>query len=354
MGYITVNSFYRSLNGRNLRVFFSSCEYDFRLIDFGHEQVFKNRTTYTCVCIIEKRKGLIKYSNTISTNLKKLKNHDFINIEYNILNDIDGWLLDDYNARLNIHKLENSGTKLEDYANIRNGFATLRNKIYIIQPYREDETYFYFLKADKEFKVEKTICRKAIKPNVLKSENEIEGKIEYLIFPYLTDNDKISIIDEEDFKNNFNEAYNYLKLFKKDLKERDNGNKKYEKWYAFGRNQALTIIGDKLLFPYISNSPYFVYTDKKDLLFYNGYAIIEDNKEKLLLLKTILTSDIFWYYIKIKSKPYSSGYYSLAKNYIKQFTIPNLSTEEKNKLMGYKRKSSINKFLMEKYGLGNL
>ena len=98
--------------------------------------------------------------------------------------------------------------------------------------------------------------------------------MEYLIFPYMIDNKKISIISEENFKNNFNKAYTYLSFFKEELSKRDNGNKKYEKWYAFGRNQALTINGDKLLFPCISNSPYFVYTDIKDLLFYNGYAII--------------------------------------------------------------------------------
>lgn len=351
LGYITVNSFYKSLNGRNLRSFFSSKKYHFRLIDFGHEQVFKKRTTYTCVCVIQKKKGFIEYNNTVSTNLYKLKDKDFIKIEYKGLNDLEGWLLDEYNTRLNILKLENSGDKLEDYVNIRNGFATLRNKIYIIQPSRNDDVYFYFSKADKEFKVEKAICREAIKPNILKHENEIEEKIEYLIFPYLIDNGKITIISEGDLKKNFNATYKYLTFFKKDLKERDNGNKEYEKWYAFGRNQALTIHGDKLLFPYISNNPYFVYTDKKDLLFYNGYAIIDDDKDKLLFLKTILTSDIFWYYIKIKSKPYSSGYYSLAKNYIKQFTIPELSIEEKNKLISYKRKSSVNKFLLDKYGL---
>ena len=37
LGYITVNSFYRSLNGRNLRNFFSKNEFLFKLIDFGHE-----------------------------------------------------------------------------------------------------------------------------------------------------------------------------------------------------------------------------------------------------------------------------------------------------------------------------
>ena len=84
--------------------------------------------------------------------------------------------------------------------------------IYIYNPAtKEDNKYFYFSKIDKEFKVEKSICRKAIKPNILKNESDIEEN-GISIFPYMTDNKKISIISEENFKNNFNKAYTYLLL----------------------------------------------------------------------------------------------------------------------------------------------
>lgn len=351
LGYITVNSFYRSLNGRNLRSFFSENKYNFKLVDFGNEQVFKGRITYTCVCVIENNEGVISYTNTNSSRLNNLSDNDFLVIDYNSLNDYDGWLLDDYNTTIDINKLENSGDRLDDFVNIKNGFATLRNKIYLFTPKSEDEVYFYFSKNEKEYKVEKDVCRQAIKPNILKCEKEIEEKIEYLIFPYHTDNDKLSVFEESFFSDFYTEAYNYLKEHKSELAKRDNGNKKYEKWYAFGRNQALMVRGQKLLFPYLSNKPYFVYTDNEDLLFYNGYAMIDDDKEKLTLLQVILNSDIFWYYIKTTSKPYSSGYYSFAKNYVKHFTIPNFTKSEQKKLMGYKKKSSINKFLTNKYGL---
>lgn len=354
LGYITVNSFYRSLNGRNLRAFFSENQYNFKLVDFGNEQVFKKRITYTCICIIQNRKGHISYTNTISAKLNRLSNNEFLKIKYNSLNDYDGWLLDDYTTTLNINKLENSGEKLENLVDIKNGFATLRNKIYLLNPNSQDENYFYFSKKGKEYKVEKGICRKAVKPNILKKEEDIEEKIEYLIFPYHTENDELTIFEESFFSKTYVQAYKYLEEHKSELAKRDNGNKKYKKWYAFGRNQALMLKGKKLLFPYLSNQPYFVYTDSEDLLFYNGYAIIDNDKEKLYLLQVILNSDIFWYYIKIRSKPYSSGYYSFAKNYIKFFTIPTFTNKEKKRLLNYKSKSRINYFLMKKYGLKNI
>ncbi len=159
------------------------------------------------------------------------------------------------------------------------------------------------------------------------------------------ENEKLKIFDESFFSSTFIEAYRYLEDHKQELAKRDNGNKEYEKWFAFGINQALMLKGQKLLFPYLSNKPYFVYTDNEDLLFYNGYAVIDNDKEKLCLLQVILNSDIFWYYVKVKSKPYSSGYYSFAKNYIKFFTIPSFTNKEKE--------ASINKFLAAKYGLVN-
>lgn len=56
LGYITVNTFYKSLNGRALRNYFSAKKYSFKIIDFGSEQIFNNRLTYTCICLIEKKK----------------------------------------------------------------------------------------------------------------------------------------------------------------------------------------------------------------------------------------------------------------------------------------------------------
>ena len=58
LGYITVNTFYKSLNGRSIRSYFSKNNYDLSIIDFGDEQLFKTRSTYTCICLIGKSQSL--------------------------------------------------------------------------------------------------------------------------------------------------------------------------------------------------------------------------------------------------------------------------------------------------------
>lgn len=366
LGYITVNNFYRSLNGRALRNYFSSNSFKFKLIDFGSEQVFKSRLTYTCICEITKSTGNLSYTSSTPKKIDVLTDSDFIDFDYSNLNDFDGWQLEDVKTQLAIARLENSGTKLGDLFNIRNGFATLRNKIYLFKPTYEDDDFYYFEKNSISYKVERDICRDAIKPNILKNEDDVATFNEKLIFPYTlieeTDGDlfqqqtnrSVKVISEEVFRINFPWAYNYLDDNREELAKRDRGQRDYETWFAYGRSQALNIPGLKLLFPYISDKPYFVYTNNEELLFYNGYAVVSDCEEDLMLIQKILKTDVFWYYIKHTSKPYSRNYYALAKNYIKNFSIPEFTITEREKFMKLKRKSTINKFLFKKYNITNI
>ncbi len=229
----------------------------------------------------------------------------------------------------------------------------------MFKPTRESEDFYFLEKGGKKFKIEKGICRNAIKPNTLKSESEIEKSTEKLIFPYLVVNGEVDlfekviktlkIIDEDVFKKSYPNAYEYLLFHKHELSKRDKGEGDYETWYAFGRNQALTLHGYKLLFPYISSNPCFVFTEDKDFLFYNGYAILSESIIELKILQKILMSKIFWYYIKYTSKPYSGKFFSLAKNYVKNFGICDLTEQEKEKLLYLKDSNEIDYFLMSKY-----
>ncbi len=64
-----------------------------------------------------------------------------------------------------------------------------------------------------------------------------------------------------------------------------------------------------------------------------------------------MESSIFWYYIKTTSKPYSSDYYSLNGNYIKNFGVCSLTDKEKKFLIDESDQSLLNSFFEEKYEL---
>ena len=57
LGYITVNSFYKSVNARGLRKYLQEKKYEVSIIDFGHEKIFEDKSAYTCICLISKRKS---------------------------------------------------------------------------------------------------------------------------------------------------------------------------------------------------------------------------------------------------------------------------------------------------------
>lgn len=352
VGYITVNNFYRSLNGRAFRSYMSEHLYDFKMIDFGAEQVFKGRSTYTCICLIRKTNGFLHYCKAQSSELDKICNKDYIRFQYANLSDYNGWLLQDQNIARNIIKIESTGRSLGDVFNIRNGFATLKNDVYILNIIDENDS-FYFTKTKDGliFKIEKSICRDAIKPNTLKSEKELSSKLEKLLFPYDIVDNVVKLMDEGLLKKKFPCAYEYLLSYKAILADRDKGNRTYENWYAFGRSQALNVVGYKLLFPYIAEYPHFVLSSQESLLFYNGYALVSNSLIELRIVQKILRSKVFWYYIKHTSKPYGSDYFALAKNYVKNFGIIELSDLQKQCLLSLKSEEKINQYLMGLYGV---
>lgn len=346
LGYITMNSFFKSLNGRALREYFQKKQIPLQILDFAGEQVFKSKSTYTCICFIQNKKSnKIEYTELKTSELDK--SHNLTSIEYKNLEAHSGWNLKSIDI---INQIENTGKPFKELFTTRHGIATLRNKIYIFKPIEEDKNYFY-LQNGSLYKIEKKICKDIVNPNKLKNQSDFNSIKEKIIFPY-TKEEKPKLLKEKILKTKYPFAYKYLSEKKDILAERDKGEGNYENWYAFGRTQSLEKTKNKLFFPKIANKPpnCVIRTDN-DLYYYNGQAIISKDKKELEFIKVILESDIFWFYIVKTSKPYNSNYYSLNGGYINNFGIPEFTESEKKKLLSYKRKSSINKMIAKKYGI---
>lgn len=365
LGYITMSSFSRSLNGIGVRKYIQDNMYAFKYIDFGSIQIFHGRRTYTCICIISKKKDSgIYYTKSSPDGIFNLTSKSFKLIPYANLNIKKGWILEDSIIESTLKKIEKTGSSLDSIVEIKNGIATLRNNIYVFKPINETNEYYEFYEKDEKVRIEKEICRNIIKPSILKSEDEIESLMEKIIFPYVTIssnqaslfknnqvNKEIIPMEEEYFKQNFPLAYTYLYGHKQELSKRDKGNRIYKKWFIYGRSQGLTLYGYKLLFPYISDKPYFVYSDEKDLFYYNGFSILSKNPNQLKILKKILQSKLFWFYVKHISRPYENNYYSLGKRYIRNFGVYNFSEKDQKWIDKQSDQSLIDSFLCEKYDI---
>ena len=161
LGYITVNTFYKSLNGRGVRSYFSKNKFDLTIIDFRGEQLFKNRSTYTCICFISKlESSTIKYVKSKSYEINSIKKSNYISILYSDLNDFDGWFLIDKKTKKIIKKIESTGKKLGSKFEIRNGFATLKNNIYVFLLLRKQKIFISLLKINKNIKLKKAFVER--------------------------------------------------------------------------------------------------------------------------------------------------------------------------------------------------
>lgn len=346
LGFITMNSFFKSLNGRALRDYFQRKELAISIIDFGSEQVFKSKNTYTCICFIEnKKQQFISYTESVTKKLGgKLT---FSKIKYNILDSKKGWNLKDNKT---ISKIESTGIPFGELYQTRHGIATLKNDIYIFRPVDEDDNFFY-LQNGNLYKIEKGICKDIVNSNKLSREVSLNSLKEKVIFPY-DQQEKPKLFDEKLMKGNFPEAYKYLQNKRKILAGRDKGKGNYENWFAFGRNQSLEKIKNKMFFPkYSDRTPNFIINSDDDLLFYNGLAVVGSSETEMEIIKKIMESSIFWYYIKTTSKPYTSDYYSLNGNYIKNFGVCELTENEKKFLIEETDQNILNEFFEDKYEL---
>lgn len=347
LGYITMNTFFKSLNGRALRKYFEDNQTSIRIIDFGTNQIFKSKSTYTCICFLEKvAQNFVEYYKSESKELPNNRNL-FSIINFNNLDAKKGWNL---NKNEIISRIESVGNPFGKLFKTRHGIATLRNDLFIFKPAAEDDDFFYLQNGDL-YPIEKGICRDILNSNKLSRNIDFNEAKEKVIFPYDTEN-RPKALKEEFLKNEFPEAYKYFCKKKKELAKRDKGKGEYEKWFAFGRTQSLEKVGNKLFFPkYSDQTPNYLLSNDIDLLFYNGQAVIGHSEEEMLFVKKIMESRLFWYYIKTTSKPYSSNYYSLNGNYINNFGVCDFTNNEIDFILNEDNKDVLDAFFEERYNV---
>lgn len=354
LGYITVNNFYRSVNGRALRHYFSSRGLEVCIVDFGAEQVFQGRSTYTCLCFVKNvDDGSVHYTNSESSRLKELQEENFEIFDYNNLEGKEGWALLPKRQQIFISRIRETGIPLGKYVAIRNGFATLRNDVYLFVPTNEDERYYYFNSEKGEVQVEREICRNAVKGNILRCKEDIEVNMEKLIFPYkIGERNVVSPIEEEEMRMCYPYAYRYLEN-KRGILEKRSKSEKIKPWYLYGRTQAMNVKGYKLLFPYIADKPYFILSEDRELMFYNGYCIIDESIKKLRFLQKLLSTGMFWRYIELTSKPYGGNFYALAKNYVKTFGVAEMTENQEQEFMAM-TDDEAERFVERLYGVEDI
>lgn len=345
LGYISPNTFLQSVNGRGLRNYLRDSRVSISIINFKETQNFPGVTHYTCIVFVnaDGKKCNVDYALNKEPDLG---NCSYTHYEISDYANNQEWRLGNIEIDRLVHKIEHQPRKLGDFG-IRNGLATLCNDIYFFRCDFEDSDFYYRTFHGVSYRIEKDICIDVAKPNIMRNGRDLIEKGEKAIFPYK----KGKIIEEDALQNKYPYAYHFLLEYKDRLQRRDKGKtSSYPAWYAYGRTQGMNNTGLKLLIPYMADRGVAIISENQELLFYCGYAVFAEDTITLKLLKNLIESDVFLFYIRMTSKPYSKGFMALAKNYIKNFGIPILSDEQKRDLLSL-QSDKREKYIASLYGV---
>ena len=351
LGYISSNSFFTSLAGKNLRKWLQENRYVRRILDFKHLVLF-DATSYTCVAFLDRKKKTgIEYGYV--TKYEDLQNLNAVNFDLNpyVKLNYNKWRLLKTNERKIIEKIESTGRPLGEISDIRSGIATLKDKIYFL-PY-SDEEYIEKVYEGKKYIIENSITKNIIKIPNIEDKPERARPTNKIVFPYKKVNGRYELLPEEELKNEYPGCYQYLCATKDILAKRDKGKQSYKAWYSYGRVQGFEVDDKKLLTPTFSSEPRFRCDVDGDSFFCNGYAI-HNAIMPLKVIQKILNSTIMSYYISKTSVFVEGGYCCFQKNFIERFGIPDLTDSEMRYIEKITDSNKLDALLATKYGINVL
>lgn len=375
LGYITPNNYFTSLAGEALRRYFQNQKCVTRIFDFSHKKVF-DAQTYTAITFLNK-----KLNKAISYDrIKKDYNPEFFLANAkgspNYLENLNPkkWRLLKTDEQQNIKTIETIGTPIGKLFDICVGIATLKDDVFFIDGSKKKNGFFIKSSENGTFEIEQEIVKSVYKISDFKTQEETEQNTRKIIFPYLINNGVANPIAENEFKKKFPKCYDYLLSEKEILLARDKGKVKFEPFYVWGRTQGLTKTGKKILNPTFSQHPRFLLVEEEDAYFTNGYGFyFKEQKnnglftnpvnpickvENIDVVQKILNSIVMDYYVSRTSVAIEGGYPCYQKNFIQNFTIPELTEMEIQLIRNLTSRQEIDEFLIEKYQLnlfaGNL
>ena len=352
--YIIPNKFMKIGSGKKLRELIAKNRHLELLIDFNYQQIFEDKTTYTCIILISKGEmENFEYNYIQNYEMWKLNNIKENNIKINS-NEInsDIWILStDLEKMASLKKLFSNSLLLSQIATPFNGVQTSLNSLYVIKGKEVksiDENYLEFEKENKVYKMERSIVKRYFQPTTKTEKNvktyDLLLTDKYIIFPYDQNGNLIKLDEYEKFKEYVNDFYDEIvpKQVSGKKQGRDVPNSTKDSWYQFGRTQALTEFNnqEKLIVGVMSKEPMFMY-DNNNLVIqsggtagYCGIKINNDSKYNLFFLQAYLSHPLMTNVMECMGSDFEGGFYSRGTQVLNKLPIIDIdfSNETENNI----------------------
>jgi hypothetical protein len=258
LGYIIPSKFTKVGAGKKLREELSSKGYLHSIVSFGANQVFADKTTYTCLLILNKKpQTTFQYAEVKSLKSWKVREPNTVKYATKNTSQLDNevWVLVPPDLTNVYTKISAQSVKLVDLVgegNIFNGIQTSANEIYIFIPTKEDTKHYYFTKKNVDYKIEKAITKPYFQTS--SGEDNLNTYRTFkpnarVIYPYENTKKGVEIIPLTTIQKKYPLAFDYFQKHKAILNnpKRDIKPEPATKneWHRFGRQQGLNILGKK-------------------------------------------------------------------------------------------------------------
>lgn len=343
LGYIVPHKFMLIKAGEKLRKILSDKKCVDEIIHFGTEQVFKGKSTYTCLIFLEGSKqktfeiGFVKdikkYYATNHVAMQKFPIGYLSTAQWSFLSEDIIKILRD---------VEDKCQSLDTMADIFVGLQTSADTIYIIKEDTMKDGFVYFTDCRGNSQcVEETILKPCIYDIHLEKYADIQENMK-IIFPYHTEGNKQKLYTLDEMASKFPKTLAYLETFKSDLCKRSVKGINDENWYQFGRAQSLKrFFGEEhLIWSVLSTQGNYVY-DNRSVCFTGGgngpfYGLEKKKgtKESIYYIQALLNHWLLEHVVKSKASTFRGDYYSHGKQYIAKLPIYHIdfsNLEEKEK-----------------------
>ncbi len=371
-GYIVPSKFTKVGAGKKLRELLIANKSVEQIISFGANQVFHNKTTYTCLLILknDKQKELnylevdsLKNWKTRKINKEHLDSITFEELKKNDWILVPSILKPVFNA---INKQSETLEKLIGSDNIYNGIQTSANNIYIHSKTKEDKKYIYFSKDGIDWKVEKVLTRPYYKTSSgddnLNTYRPFSPNT-FVIYPYLKTKKGIQFVEIDKLKTNYPNLFSFLNHYKSKL---DNSKRDIKptpetenEWYRFGRHQSLDKcdVPAKIIVGVLAQGNKYAIDYFGTLISSGGtagYCMItlpDDFAYSIYYIQALLNSKYLEWFSALIGEVFRGGYIARGTKVLKKLPIRIIDFDNKKEKAIHDKITSIQKELIGIQGL---
>lgn len=353
LGYIVPSKFMKVGAAKELRTLIANNTYLKTIISFGAHQVFADKSTYTCIIVLEKKKHEnFKYSEVsdfIGWRVRNINAYKFCYRPSNIIN-AGTWVLCT-DEHLPLLKAVTTHTKPlgvivgEDY--IFNGIQTSANKVYVFVPISETRTTYIFKAFDgNEYEVEKAVTKPYFKTtqgaDAMSTYRTFKPNAR-VFFPYKKDSDgNLQLIPLTSIQRHYPLFYAFLMVAKPELNKtsRDIQPKPTtaDEWHRYGRHQSLEAceVKEKMIVGVLAQADKYAIDNNGTLVSSGGTAgyclvsVPSDCQYSIYYIQAILGSIQGEWLASLYGEIFRGGYIARGTKVLKQIPIREIDFTNQN------------------------